>query len=640
MATTSVEVIIPEKEQESQSLNVLSPTYPNQDEPNVPITAENDPYGPRLDPAFGVGSKEEIDAANASLNNNYGSGTSILNPLPQTEEAPTVISTDSMRDQLAGAEKTLKELQAQIAAGEIVGPDEPKPETTTTTVTPEVDPDQKVIDDYAISSQKLIDQRQKDFDKYLTRSDNLLKSQVRAIKKTFDVRSTQADKVAQNAKAATRILGSRTGRSRYAPEIQAGIITGQENALIETLAQIDALELSAIAAAEEAAYNRDYTTFLDSINNIDTLRKEREKTLGELQDALDAENERMEEEIKNQTNEISVIEQLSLGLTDPVEIFQALGGTVGFDFIKQYTDAVAVGGTELEFIKGDKYQRSGYFNPVTGEFVSLSGYVPEVGEGGGGGTGFLNGYSNFFASGDIDSLPISEAAKSYIRLWQRGEMTTAEIQQAIARQGTSADVRKITNEVMSVISRLQAPKVAVDQDIQEYMRSNAEKALNAIQDVWDRMNVTITEDPETGEKIYESGALLGTEASGLYRTWFKNLPGTDAKAIESALTTVRAVAGFNALQEMRNNSPTGGALGQVTEIELALLQATIASMDQGQDNRQFLQNLKEIEQHFQKIVKENNGQAVGIAPNYSAMSNDALLYGSQATESSDPNGIY
>ena len=634
---TSVEVIIPEEEKETQSLNVLSATYPgavnDQNEPPVPITAENDPNGPQLDPAF-FGDPTGAEGVRAS----WDQESSILAPSTQTQEAPTVISTDPMRDQLAQAEKTLKDLSAQIASGQVVGPDSVPTETTTPTVTPttEIDPDQAAIDEYAVNSQSIIDERKKDFEKFLTRSDNLLKSQVRAITKTFDNRKNQAQKVADNAKAATRILGSRTGRARYAPEIQAGILTGQENALIETLSQIDALELTAIANAEEAAYNRDYTTFLDEISNLDTLRKERELKLTEMQDALDTENKRLEEEAKNQANEISVIEQLSLGLTDPVEIFQELGGTVGFDFIKQYTDAVAVGGTELEFIKGDKYQRSGYFNPVTGEFVSLSGYVAESGGGGGGNNApIFQGYSDFYSTGNIDSLPISEAAKSYIRMWQRGELSTEELQQAIARQGTSEDVRKLTNEVMSVISRLEAPKVQVDQSIQDYMKTNAEKALNAIDDVYAIMGVTVDEE---GNYSYDTG--MGTEASSIARWISQGMPGTDAYDVDKALDTVRAVAGFNALQEMRNNSPTGGALGQVTEIELALLQSTIASMSQFQSTEAWLKNMTEIEAHFKKIAEENSGEAMGIAPDYSAMDNDELLYGTASAGSADPNGIY
>lgn len=68
--------------------------------------------------------------------------------------------------------------------------------------------------------------------------------------------------------------------------------------------------------------------------------------------------------------------------------------------------------------------------------------------------------------------------------------------------------------------------------------------------------------------------------------------GQGATDLARTLDTIKANIGFEELQTMRDNSPTGGALGQVTERELAFLQSTIASIEQAQSEDQLKRNLQ------------------------------------------------
>lgn len=72
------------------------------------------------------------------------------------------------------------------------------------------------------------------------------------------------------------------------------------------------------------------------------------------------------------------------------------------------------------------------------------------------------------------------------------------------------------------------------------------------------------------------------------------IPGTAAFNVRALLDTIRANIGFDKLQQMRQASKTGGALGQVSERENALLQATMGSLEQSQSTAQFVFNLKRI----------------------------------------------
>lgn len=77
-----------------------------------------------------------------------------------------------------------------------------------------------------------------------------------------------------------------------------------------------------------------------------------------------------------------------------------------------------------------------------------------------------------------------------------------------------------------------------------------------------------------------------------------NIPLTGAKDLASKLTTIKANLGFDRLQQMRDASPTGGALGQVAVQELIALQSTIASLDQMQSPAQLKEALTKIENSY------------------------------------------
>jgi hypothetical protein len=72
--------------------------------------------------------------------------------------------------------------------------------------------------------------------------------------------------------------------------------------------------------------------------------------------------------------------------------------------------------------------------------------------------------------------------------------------------------------------------------------------------------------------------------------------GADTKTavLDTLLTTIKANIGFDKLQNMRDESPTGGALGQVAIQELIALQSSIASLDPKQGPVMLKDNLQYI----------------------------------------------
>ena len=87
------------------------------------------------------------------------------------------------------------------------------------------------------------------------------------------------------------------------------------------------------------------------------------------------------------------------------------------------------------------------------------------------------------------------------------------------------------------------------------------------------------------------------------------LPGTDARELASKVDTIQANLAFSELEEMRKNSPTGGALGNVTEKELDLLKSAVSGLDPALGLEAFNKQVKLIQDHYDRFKKALVGQA-------------------------------
>lgn len=95
-------------------------------------------------------------------------------------------------------------------------------------------------------------------------------------------------------------------------------------------------------------------------------------------------------------------------------------------------------------------------------------------------------------------------------------------------------------------------------------------------------------------------AILPT--SGALGQATSKIGGTAAGDISSLLDTVKANTAFDKLAEMRKASPTGAALGSVTERELNLLASVRGSLEQSQSPEQLRRNLTRLNNTMLDIV--------------------------------------
>lgn len=121
-------------------------------------------------------------------------------------------------------------------------------------------------------------------------------------------------------------------------------------------------------------------------------------------------------------------------------------------------------------------------------------------------------------------------------------------------------------------------------------------------------DIAATKAEGKNNKTQDAGALMGSIVvndainralpmingftTGVGGMLLSQLPATDATDMKRLIETMKANAGFDKLQAMRDASPTGGALGQVSEKELGFLQSVFGNLDQDQSTTQLKYNMQ------------------------------------------------
>lgn len=114
-----------------------------------------------------------------------------------------------------------------------------------------------------------------------------------------------------------------------------------------------------------------------------------------------------------------------------------------------------------------------------------------------------------------------------------------------------------------------------------------------------RAGDVVTQDIDRALGLVGSSSLPTT---GFVGDKLSGVPGTSARDIRALVDTVKANVGFDKLQAMREASPTGGALGQVSDTENRMLQATLGNLEQSQSEEQFVFNMKRLKNIYLDII--------------------------------------
>jgi hypothetical protein len=111
-------------------------------------------------------------------------------------------------------------------------------------------------------------------------------------------------------------------------------------------------------------------------------------------------------------------------------------------------------------------------------------------------------------------------------------------------------------------------------------------------------------DPKTGKERPLSISRLDPAAGFGAETMRDWIGGSNAAQMEEFTETIRSSIGFDRLQRMREESPTGGALGSIAVQELKALQATLGSLAIRQKPAELDRNLKRLETLWSAVERK------------------------------------
>lgn len=114
----------------------------------------------------------------------------------------------------------------------------------------------------------------------------------------------------------------------------------------------------------------------------------------------------------------------------------------------------------------------------------------------------------------------------------------------------------------------------------------------------DRQAGLVVQDLGRALNYLQSSDMAAGELAG--QTSF--IPGTPAYNLDNLLESAKSNIGFDKLQAMREASPTGGALGNVSEKEIDLLQATAGKLDTAMPDEILEDNIKRLLNQYNDIV--------------------------------------
>lgn len=265
---------------------------------------------------------------------------------------------------------------------------------------------------------------------------------------------------------------------------------------------------------------------------------------------------------------------------------QATQGTVYGTPIYGQTETGEIGIGTFDKMGRFKLIDTGGFKPTPGGIKPLDlggGYAPFDPRTGrvGGGPMYQPGQTGAQRPGFIPKT--GELSKDHAPQFGPGGMTAAPI------QGTPA-AQKVREDQLTAVAR-DEQAVESGRSVKQFITDARKLAQNA--PWW---------NPAVG---------MGTGVT-------ENVRGSNASNMIQITETIRGNIGFDRLQRMRDESPTGGALGQVAVQELQALQATLGSLANSQGKAQFLTNLKRVEDQYDRIIKKAqaypNAAKYGFAP--------------------------
>lgn len=328
----------------------------------------------------------------------------------QAPEEAVVVSDQQALNEIDTIDNFIQERE-ELAATPVEPIEVPEPEVPQSTFTPEEQKElgiEQPVDTALATAEADVRDAEKavlqQLDSIAQASDAIAQQQIAEIGNAFDQRANELISISAKQKAGLEVLGLRTGRAQFAPEIQSGIISSAEQSLVNALAELDRLEAQAVAGVKSAQASRDFELASLELGQALDFAQQKKDALIELQNAQAERDILIQEEVQKIERQSEVISLINQGIVDPTQIFASLEGFVPFDDITEITDSLPKQ-DQFTLSKGQtRFDANG--NVIaTGGGIGLGS---SIGSGGSSvGTGGV-GVSDFPTTADLSKMAVDE----------------------------------------------------------------------------------------------------------------------------------------------------------------------------------------------------------------------------------------
>lgn len=245
---------------------------------------------------------EQFEQAGLTAPTGATEDTPIASGFAAPVDAPTVQTSDDARETVAKDQSELTNIkEQQEVTQEQTQQQEAPPVDTPTALDSRIDQERDDTDPFAGLADEInqhhasmdaeAEAQMNMLDEMKSRFDATAQKKISAISAAFARRRAQQKMITANRVAGLGVMGIRSGRTRFAAEIQSGIISAEERAGIQKLADLDAQEQGLIADAMDANDEKNFTLLRDKMQLMRQTRKDKLDVASQLQNlAMDKEN--------------------------------------------------------------------------------------------------------------------------------------------------------------------------------------------------------------------------------------------------------------------------------------------------------------------------------------------------------------
>lgn len=217
--------------------------------------------------------------------------------------------------------------------------------------------------------------------------------------------------------------------------------------------------------------------------------------------------------------------------------------------------------------------------------------------------------------------PFGYTLAEWIDRNKKADLKTVEVLDPLTGFGNSYLVNNEGERVQNLgITKLPTYEIKDNDDGTYYVmnkttgdRGKRHKTVESAKMEQDAFNITMSNINQLDSTLgiigdaKELGQDMGIAGALVYDV-FKKIPLTESKQLANKISTIQANLAFDRLQKMRNESPTGGALGQVSNMELGLLRDAVSALDPTAGVEAFNEQIKIVEQHYNRFRASLIGQ--------------------------------